>query len=96
MMLKSGGTLVKRSFTWAVVLGLAGLVIGYLLFGKIIGQYVNITNLFVPDRSMIGQSGNSAPGIDSMRFDILMCGLGGVLAGSFIAIVMDLYRKRKV
>jgi len=79
---------MKRSFNTAVIGGIAGLVVGYLMYGKLRGEYMNPLSLI-----FLGKPENIfGIGIYMVLYEIrkhiLICGAVG-LAGGF---VVDLIR----
>jgi hypothetical protein len=65
----------------ALILGLAGMGIGYGLFGKIGGEYVDLEVIFSANRNFLQKTVRSLAGIEEMRSKILWCGAGGAALG---------------
>jgi hypothetical protein len=92
---KGESQFMKNMLLFAVVLGAVGIVFGYLIFGKVLGQYVDIVKLISPDKNVFEQLGNSIMGIRTIRTDILLCGLGGVIGGAVIGLLVTITRKSR-
>jgi hypothetical protein len=65
----------------AFILGFAGMIIGYWLFGKIGGEYVNLEIIFSTDMNYLKKAVRSIAGIEEIRPKILWCGAGGAALG---------------
>lgn len=72
----------------AIVLGLAGLVAGYFLYGKLAGEYVGINTLISPQRSVLESALHSVVGIDVMRTKILWLGGAGAVIGLVVGFLL--------
>jgi hypothetical protein len=64
-----------------LVLTIAGLVIGYLIFGKIAGEYLSLNAIFGGSSGALESFGRKVAGLDSIRQNILLSGLGGAIVG---------------
>jgi hypothetical protein len=71
-----------------IVLAVLGLLTGYLLFGKLAGDYVSITRLLGMNGSLLDNAFNSITGIDAMRNKILLSGAAGAVLGLVISFRM--------
>ena len=69
------------AITMALVLGLAGMAVGYGIFGKIGGEYVDLEVIFSTNKNFLQKAVRSIGGIDEMRSKILWCGAGGAALG---------------
>ena len=58
-----------------------GLIIGYAIFGKIGGEYVNLKTLFSFGDNAIHRAFLSITGIETMRTKVLLCGAAGAVIG---------------
>jgi len=65
----------------ALVLGVAGMAVGYGIFGKIGGEYVDLEVIFSTNKNFLQKAVRSIGGIDEMRSKILWCGAGGAALG---------------
>ena len=64
-----------------LVLGFVGLAVGYGIFGKIGGEYVDIDVIFSTDKGFLQKAVRSIAGLDEMKSNILLCGAAGALLG---------------
>ena len=69
------------AITMALVLGIAGMAVGYGIFGKIGGEYVDLDVIFSTNKNFLQKAVRSLSGIDEMRSKILWCGAGGAALG---------------
>ena len=69
------------AITMALVLGIAGMAVGYGIFGKIGGEYVDLDVIFSMNKNFLQKAVRSLSGIDEMRSKILWCGAGGAVLG---------------
>jgi len=65
----------------ALGLWIAGLAVGYGIFGKIGEKYVDLNVLFSTNKKFLQKAVRSMAGIDEMRSKILWCGAGGAAVG---------------
>jgi hypothetical protein len=72
---------IGPAITMALILGLAGLAVGYGVFGKIGGEYVDLEIIFSADKNFLQKAVRSLSGIDELRSKILWCGAGGAVLG---------------
>jgi hypothetical protein len=77
---------IGPAITMALVLGIAGLAVGYGIFGKIGGEYVDLDVIFSTNRNFLQKAVRSLVGIDEMRSKILWCGAGGAALGLIFGI----------
>ncbi len=62
---------------WVVV----GLVIGYLIFGKVNGNMISLKTLCLPAENGIKKLASKAADLGSIRLKILACGAAGAVFG---------------
>jgi len=65
----------------ALILGVAGMAVGYGIFGKIGGEYVDLGVIFSMHKNFLQKAVRSITGIDEIRSKILWCGAGGAALG---------------
>jgi len=70
----------------ALILGMAGMAIGYGIFGKIGGEYVDLDVIFSTNKNFLLKAVRSLAGIDEMRSKILWCGAGGAALGLIVGL----------
>jgi hypothetical protein len=72
---------MKNSFAPGIILLIVGLFTGYIIFGKVAGEYISILNLLGFKADFGHKILNVIIGIESIRINILLCGAGGFIAG---------------
>lgn len=78
---------MKHSIVSVLIFALLGLIIGYLFFGKIAGEYVNISTLLKPASNELVSLGQKISGIAKVRNNIAICGGIGAVVGIVIRLV---------
>ncbi|MFO8235879.1 MAG: hypothetical protein R6U04_10805 [Bacteroidales bacterium] len=79
-----------KKILFIVSFAIIGLIIGYLVFGRISGEYVDINLIFQQSQSGIESFGRKVAGITTMRQNILIS--GGV--GAIVGLIISLIRKK--
>ena len=69
---------MKRVLVSAVVFGIVGLVVGYLIFGRVAGEYIPIQTIFRLPENMIGSMAQNITGVSDARQSICMTGAVGL------------------
>ncbi|PWJ36165.1 hypothetical protein [Sediminitomix flava] len=72
---------MKKTLTTVLLFTIIGLVIGYLLFGKIAGEYVSLGTFFKPASNELVSFGKKLMGISEIRKNIFISGGVGALVG---------------
>ncbi len=72
---------IPQTVIVVLVLGFAGLAVGYGIFGKIGGEYVDLDVIFSTNKNFLQKAVRSMIGIDEMKSKILWCGAGGAILG---------------
>jgi hypothetical protein len=72
---------IPQTVIVVLVLGFAGLAVGYGIFGKIGGEYVDLEVIFSTNKNFLQKAVRSVIGIDEMKSKILWCGAGGAILG---------------
>ncbi|WP_439183279.1 hypothetical protein [Carboxylicivirga taeanensis] len=80
---------MKNSIIYVVVFAVLGLMIGYLFFGKIAGEYISVSTLIKPASNELLAFGQKLSGVDKIRSNIAIC--GGI--GAVIGIIIRLLKK---
>lgn len=78
---------MKKFIIYFLLFGILGLIIGYLLFGKIGNEYINVKHIFSTSKSALGSFGRSISGIAQMKQNIMISGGIGAVIGFIIAFV---------
>jgi len=68
-------------------LGAVGLVFGYLIFGRMAGEYLSIESLIRPSQNVLQKLADSVLGIQRIRQNILISGGVGVAVGIVAGLV---------
>ena len=76
---------MKKTIILILVLGILGLVLGYLIFGKIGSDYVSIKTIF-GSTTKVGAFVNEVTGISKIKQNILISGGIGALLGLIIGL----------
>lgn len=80
---------MNRILVFALVLGALGLVVGYLIFGKIAGEYVSLGALLGLGDGLLSRLSQAVVSISDVRQNILVSGavgLGiGIVAGAVVS-----------
>lgn len=71
----------------ALIFGAVGLIAGYLLFGRVAGNYVSPMELIAPSSDLFSRIGRSIRGVEELRRQILISGGVGVIAGAVVGFV---------
>lgn len=72
---------IPQTVIVVLVLGFAGLAVGYGIFGKFGGEYVDLDIIFSTDNNFLQKAIRSVIGLEEMRSKILWCGVGGAILG---------------
>jgi uncharacterized membrane protein YciS (DUF1049 family) len=78
---------MKKGILLIILFAIIGLVLGYLIFGRISGEYVDIELIFQSSESTIKSFGRKLTGITSMKQNILISGGVGAIVGLVISMV---------
>jgi len=75
----------------AVVFGLVGLVLGYLIFARapITGELIAIRNLVDPPTGLVGNIVSELSQFAEIRRNILLTGGGGLVVGVVLGVVVS-------
>jgi len=79
---------MKQSVVLVIVFLIIGLIIGYLIFGKINNKYVSVLSLLGFHKEtftgFLTKAGDKFGVFDKMRLNIVLFGLGGLIGGIII------------
>jgi len=81
---------MKNPIVSVILFAIVGLILGYLIFGRISGEYVDISTIFHGSSGALESFGRKLAGITKMRQNILIS--GGV--GAVVGYVVYLIRKK--
>lgn len=74
--------MVQKVIVWGIIFGLVGLVFGYLVFGRVAGDYIGIRNLITAPENLLEEIGESLTGIRQIRQQIIIAGFAGLIIGA--------------
>lgn len=77
---------MRRILLFSIILGIGGIILGYLLFGKVAGEYIQIKSLFSSPNNFFEDITRTIAGISEIRTKILITGGGGVVLGLLIGL----------
>ena len=80
----------KKAIIYVIVFGIIGFVIGYFLYGKVAGEYMDPFKLILPSKDVLHKFGRSVSGIQGIRENIFM--FGGI--GAVIGLGITIFRKK--
>jgi len=75
---------MKNIFILIIIFGILGLVVGYLFFGKIAGEYISLQTIFQSSGGALETFGRKLSGLEDMRQNILISGGVGAVVGVII------------
>ncbi len=78
---------MKNAIILGIILLIVGLIVGYIFFGKVGGQYVPIDQLFGFKGNIFNDIVNKFVGIGNIRTKILLVGVGGLVVGLLIGML---------
>lgn len=76
---------MKRVLIFSILLGVVGLVLGYLLFGKFAGEYIDISLLISDSDNLFKNIEKTIAGVEEIRRKILIMGGAGFALGLLIS-----------
>ncbi len=82
--------MAKKKLIYIVLFAVIGLIIGYLLFGKIGNEYVSLKAIFRVSKSGIESFGRGISGLTKIKQNIFISGGAGAVLG----LVISLLRKK--
>lgn len=81
---------MKKLILFIIIFGIIGLVIGYLFFGKIAGDYINLKTIFSVSENALQSFGRKISGLEDIKKNILISGgIGGIIG------IIIFYLKKK-
>ncbi|MCF8363372.1 MAG: hypothetical protein K9G70_12200 [Prolixibacteraceae bacterium] len=81
---------MKRTVLLILVFLIIGLVLGYLIFGRMSGEYVSLNAIFSQSENVLESIGRNIAGLEQMRQNILIS--GGV--GAVVGLILSLIRRK--
>ncbi len=82
---------MKNVVLLAVVFGIVGLIVGYLIFARapLTGELISIGDLFRRPNDLVGQIVNDVLAFETIRRSILLSGAGGAVVGIILGAVVN-------
>ena len=71
----------QKNIISIIAFAVLGLIVGYAIFGKVAGEYVNLRTIFTFGGNAFHRAFQSVIGIEDMRNKILLCGAAGAVTG---------------
>ncbi len=81
-----------KAVAFLVLFAIIGLIVGYVIYGKINDEYVDPTQIFVPRKGVVGFGIKKLYNLEEKRKGILIAGAIGGIIGLFLGIAT---RKRE-
>ena len=78
---------MTKTILTVITFAIAGLIIGYLLFGKIGDTYISLSTLLKPASNEIIALGQKVAGVTKIKNNIAICGGIGAIIGIAIRII---------
>lgn len=78
---------MKRTVLLILVFLIIGLVLGYLIFGRMSGEYVSFNVIFSQSENVLESIGRNIAGLEQMRQNILISGGVGAVVGLIISLI---------
>lgn len=75
--------LIVRALVAGIVVAVIGGAIGYGIFGKVMGEYVDLDLIFSPKNNFLEAAARKVTGLNAMRTKIIGCALAGGALGSW-------------
>ena len=79
---------MNKTVSSVALFGIAGLIVGYLVFARVAGSYVSLQALLTPAQSGLARFGRSVAGIPEIRRNILLSGAAGAVVGFVVMNVL--------
>ncbi len=79
---------MSKIILYGVILGVVGLVVGYIIFGRVGGEFVSLSHLFNPPQGFLEEVQETITGIGKIRQRILISGAVGLGFGVLIGVVL--------
>lgn len=80
---------MKKYVIYILLFAIIGLVIGYLIFGRIQGEYLALDTIFSSSENILESMGRNITGIESIKQNIMIS--GGV--GAMLGLILSIFKK---
>ena len=84
--------LIKMIFA-ALLFGVFGLAVAYVIFGRNAGKYIDPRTIFSIGGAMLENADPAHLEIETLRYKILAGGLAGLLVGGFVPVMSNMRRR---
>ena len=78
---------MKRTGLFIFVFIIIGLILGYLIFGRIAGEYVDLKIVFSQSENALESIGRNIAGLEQMKQNILISGGAGGVLGLILSLI---------
>jgi hypothetical protein len=78
--------MIGRIIILLVVIGIVGLVAGYLIFGRIGGEYIKVKQVLQPSGNLLEDIAESITGVQKARRNIWISGAVGAGVGIIVGV----------
>ena len=78
---------MKNPIVSVILFAIVGLILGYLIFGRISGEYVDISTIFHSSSGALESFGRKVAGLTKMRQNILISGGVGAVVGYIVYLI---------
>lgn len=78
---------MKKTILFVIAFGILGLIVGYVLFGKIAGEYASLKAIFGANGNAFESFGRKISGLTQIKHNILISGGIGLILGLVIKYV---------
>lgn len=85
---------MRRIIIAIIVVGVLGLVVGYLIFARTSNGYLSLKSLVSPSKNVLDDLVKAVTGIKKVRQNILICGAVGAGVGLVLGVVAGGSRRR--
>ncbi len=72
-----------------IYLGLLGLIIGYVIFGRSGGEFISILDIINPPQNLMEEMTQTLTGLQQIRRNILISGGVGAVVGLVFSVTKD-------
>ena len=84
--------MIGRIIVFIVVIGIIGLVVGYFIFGRVGGEYIQVRHVLEPAQNILEDLAESITGIQRARRNIWISGA----VGAAIGLILGVSTRRRV
>ncbi|HKK81228.1 MAG TPA: hypothetical protein VJ909_03210 [Prolixibacteraceae bacterium] len=78
---------MKKTIIFILIFLVIGLVLGYLIFGRMSGEYVSLNAIFSQSENVLESIGRNIAGLEQMRQNVLISGGVGAVLGLIISLI---------